>query len=137
MSSDGTTADKLPNFALPQDLEQVGSGTKLRAPRDLMSNVYFIQCNGSDGPIKIGYARRVRARLSAIQTGSPHPMTLLASFPANDGPTVERGLHYRFAALHISGEWFRSDPSLLRFIHEQAERAAHAPFYWRGRRRQP
>lgn len=78
------------------------------------SSVYFA---GSGGQIKIGWSRKVSARLAQLQTGSPIPIKLLGTMPG--GRAVERRLHEKFAHLRISGEWFTDAPELLAFIAEQ------------------
>lgn len=77
--------------------------------------VYFIRSGGPDGFIKIGVTSgRVEARLSSLQTGNPHKLTVLATI--DGGPEVELKLHRRFAAFRVDGEWFRAAPELLAFI---------------------
>ncbi len=76
--------------------------------------VYFIQ-DGPGGAIKIGVtAGSPQVRLSALQTGNPRRLELLASIPGSS--REEAALHERFAALRIQGEWFRADDRLLGFI---------------------
>lgn len=75
--------------------------------------VYFIQ--DESGPIKIGHtAGNPHSRLSAFRTGNPRDMKLLVAIPG--GAAEEAALHERFAALRVSGEWFRPDPRLIGFI---------------------
>lgn len=76
-------------------------------------SVYFIQDAG--GEIKIGFSDRdPMVRLSAMQTGNPRELRLLASIPGTRG--TEQELHARFDHVRIRGEWFRPDPFLLGFI---------------------
>lgn len=75
--------------------------------------VYFIQA-GEDGPVKIGTAEDVAARLSELQTGSPAPLQLLGY--VSGGRADEQMLHRRFAALRMRGEWFSPAPELIDFI---------------------
>lgn len=68
--------------------------------------IYFIQM-GDRGPIKIGYTRsekNLRARIAALQTGSPFPLHLRRA--ATGTRNTERILHQFFRHLHMSGEWF-------------------------------
>jgi hypothetical protein len=81
--------------------------------------VYFIQAV-QGGPIKIGVAEDVDARLSALQTGSPLPLRVLAILPSS-GRYGEAQLHQRFAATRLHGEWFEATPELLAFIAEPGE----------------
>lgn len=81
-----------------------------------MSRVYFLQCESS-GLIKIGYSSNVPARLSAIQTGSPTAIRLLAT---EDGGIEREGqLHSAFAVEWVRGEWFRPSEDLLAYIAQQ------------------
>lgn len=67
--------------------------------------VYFIGCEPMEA-VKIGRtALQPHARLSALQTGCPSPLKLLAYFPGTCDD--ERRLHEAFAPLHIHLEWFR------------------------------
>lgn len=78
-------------------------------------SVYFIQCGGAWGPIKIGTTEgNPRARLAAMQTGNPQDLRLLHAIPG--GQDTESGLHNMFAHLRIRGEWFRGDDELRGFI---------------------
>lgn len=82
--------------------------------RDLdRSDVYFVQ--QGDGHIKIGIASDVTSRISELQTGSPVPLRLLGVM-ANAGRKTEAELHRRFSSLRQSGEWFRPERELLKFI---------------------
>lgn len=72
--------------------------------------VYFIQ-SGSGGPIKIGLAIEPERRLSELQTGNPHELTLRAS--VKGGRVAERKYHRSFSEFHIRGEWFEPAPAIL------------------------
>ena len=75
--------------------------------------VYFLRF-GSDGPIKIGWARNVALRVSELQTGSPVKLHVLASQRGTEQD--ERDLHRHFAHLRLSGEWFAAEPELLDWV---------------------
>lgn len=76
--------------------------------------IYFMR-SGENGPIKIGFTGNTpMARLSALQTGNPEPLNLIAAIPGVRED--ETRLHERFAALRIKGEWFRADPELIGFV---------------------
>jgi hypothetical protein len=77
------------------------------------SSVYFADAGGQ---IKIGWSRKVAARLAQLQTGSASPIKLLGTIPGGRG--TERRLHERFAHLRLSGEWFVAAPELLAYIAE-------------------
>jgi hypothetical protein len=68
--------------------------------------VYFIQCNGDEGPIKIGMAVDPPRRLSELRIGCPYPMVLLAAVQVKDAAAEERRYHALFASQRIHGEWF-------------------------------
>jgi hypothetical protein len=74
--------------------------------------VYFITYE--NGPIKIGKARSVPNRLSALQTASAEKLFVIGVM--GGGGPKERELHETFAHLRIRGEWFRPDASLMHFI---------------------
>ena len=76
--------------------------------------VYFIQ-HGKGGDIKIGTTTsNPHVRMARLQTGTPIELKLLVAAPG--GPSEEQAMHQRFAALHVRGEWFRAEASLLGFI---------------------
>lgn len=79
------------------------------------SSVYFADAGGQ---IKIGWSKKVSARLAQLQTGSAVPIKLLGTTPG--GRAVERRIHERFAHLRLSGEWFIAAPELLAFIAQRA-----------------
>lgn len=78
------------------------------------TRIYFVQMRSPVGEIKIGLTRDLRARLNALQTGSPYPLRVLAALPGTEAE--EHELHTRFADLRLSGEWFRPEPRLLEFV---------------------
>jgi hypothetical protein len=75
------------------------------------SSVYFADAGGQ---IKIGWSKKVSARLAQLQTGSAVPIKLLATTPG--GLALERRLHKQFHHLRLSGEWFLAAPELLDHI---------------------
>ena len=75
--------------------------------------IYFIQAE-SGGPIKIGYTKDIKARLSSIQTGHPDTLILLGAFPGN--PNDEHNLHKEFKTYHVRGEWFHPVERLIEKI---------------------
>ncbi len=89
-------------------------------------SIYFIQCNGARGPIKIGKAVDPNRRLSELRIGCPYPMTLLASSVAEDADLEERRLHMVFAHLRIHGEWFECATELLSAVDENRRDAREA-----------
>lgn len=63
------------------------------------------------GVVKIGYTNNPRRRLSMLQTGQAHKLTLLRVFEG--GKPEEALLHARFAELRKSGEWFTFSAEML------------------------
>lgn len=75
-------------------------------------HIYFVE-SGEGGPIKIGVAIDVTARLKDLQVANPIPLRLLVSIRGDYDD--ERSLHRRFASERISGEWFRGDGAVRAF----------------------
>lgn len=75
--------------------------------------VYIIQCNGDDGPLKIGIAVDPQRRLSELRIGCPYPMQLLGYSPDIDPDMAERRLHAAHWKRRIHGEWFDCCDDLL------------------------
>lgn len=71
--------------------------------------LYLIEC---DGHYKIGMTTGIPTkRMSVLQSGSPHPMTLIAFFQG--AALLERVLLAQFRHLRVRGEWFLKDLSIL------------------------
>lgn len=70
--------------------------------------VYFVASDS--GPIKIGLASNVEARIKSLQTAHPFKLTLLAT--SEGGQAQERDYHTRFAAHRLHGEWFARCPDI-------------------------
>ena len=87
---------------------------------DLPGYVYFI-FNLDSNAIKIGFAKDVQKRLAALQTSSPGQLELLGVIKTQSAKTakqLEGTLHQQFAQLHISGEWFKAEKTLLNYLKE-------------------
>jgi hypothetical protein len=80
----------------------------MRKPR----RVYFIEA-GEGGPIKIGVAADVNARLRDLQVANPVDLKLIVSIPG--GYDEERALHQQFRTERVSGEWFRGNGNVRAF----------------------
>jgi hypothetical protein len=90
-----------------------------QAPKpDLTVNgyVYFVQM-GDDGPIKIGFATDVQARITTLQTSSPHELVLRKVVPGT--VAKEREFHQRFAQTRLKGEWFKPSSALSEVIGQE------------------
>lgn len=66
--------------------------------------VYLIQCHNF---VKVGYADKVETRLSALQTGCPYELHLLASWPSDSVQSDEARLHALWLKYEVRGEWFQ------------------------------
>jgi hypothetical protein len=66
--------------------------------------IYFIACEATNC-VKIGFtAASAQTRLSALRTGSPFPLKVVAEIAGQRD--AEAALHAVFAPLRMSGEWF-------------------------------
>lgn len=99
---------------LHERIEKTIYATSLSDRTSADSHVYFIQ-QGNSGPIKIGRAVDVVARIQALQTASPEPLTLLGVV-IYGGPRMEARLHRMFAADRLLGEWFAPTDYLYEVI---------------------
>ena len=77
-----------------------------------MGNIYLIRSEGTPPYLKIGIADSPEARLKALQTASPVPLTSLATW--HTLRAMERILHKEFAHLRVQGEWFKNSASIYR-----------------------
>ena len=84
--------------------------------------VYFIQA-GEDGPIKIGFAKHVGARLSTLQTDNHCELRILGV--CNGDRDCEARTHQQFRMDHIRGEWFRPTKALLNHISTLSQHPHH------------
>jgi hypothetical protein len=82
------------------------------------SSVYFAY---TAGHVKIGYSKRVSARLAQLQTGCATPIQLIGTMPG--GLAVERRVHKQFDHLRLDGEWFIAHPDLMAYVAKR--KAAH------------
>lgn len=80
--------------------------------------IYFVQCNGPDGPVKIGWvktAANLWRRMHEFSIGNPYPLSILGTII--DGTRGEEGdLHDKFNLYLIQGEWFTLSLSLQNYI---------------------
>ncbi len=81
--------------------------------------IYFIQCGGNDGPIKIGYSNNVDGRVEVLQVGCPYELKLLWKIQGTGEKEAE--IQERFKDDKIRGEWFKASKNLLAFIDEDAD----------------
>ena len=84
-----------------------GRTEKIEVPKPV--TIYFI--GPANGPIKIGFAKRLSFRLRELQLANSYPLGVLASV---EGPMLlEREYHHKFAAHRLHGEWFSRAPAIL------------------------
>ena|ERR1035437_7064974 len=86
--------------------------------------IYFLQCNGENGPIKIGYstnADTLTTRMEDFSTGNPYPLRLLGTI-THASEMDEHALQRRFASLRLRGEWFNGDYRLKAYIRQACAR---------------
>jgi len=82
-------------------------------------HIYFVQ-QGDDGPIKIGKAKGLAARVASLQCANPTPLRLLAHFSA--AGAVETALHKHFRRYRVRGEWFEPAAPILAYIERVKNR---------------
>ena len=71
-------------------------------------SVYFVRDSSSDA-IKIGRSKKVRQRVTKLQTGNLNFLELMGWLESKDDVVAERDLHQIYQAHHLSGEWFSID----------------------------
>lgn len=77
-------------------------------------SIYFIQCGGEGGPIKIGRSYRPLDRMRDLQVANPYPLALLADIWAT--ARCERQLHLHLAEHRLLGEWFHSTDAVMEVV---------------------
>jgi hypothetical protein len=90
------------------------TGRAFRYGRRGHGGVYFLQAK-TGGPIKIGIARNIVARMTEIQSSMPEELVCLGVM-LGAGRNEERRLHRFFSDSWIRGEWFRPTDDLLKWI---------------------
>ena len=80
--------------------------------------VYFIQALTAN-KLKVGISQCPESRLSAMQTGSAFPLSLVGSLDAQSrkhAADIERRIHQALRAYHIKGEWFKYSAQVREFV---------------------
>jgi len=88
------------------------------APDEKQGEIYFIQMDYI-GPIKIGWARNAKKRISILQTGNPYELRILHI--ENGTRLDEQMVHSLFSRYHIRGEWFHPDKEIIEYIDKCRE----------------
>ena len=81
--------------------------------------VYFIQCNGEHGPIKIGKSTQLGGRLEEFRVANPYPLNVLALVRLDQTwqmNLLEKRLQIRLAQHRVHGEWFEPSPPVLAVV---------------------
>jgi len=90
-----------------------GVGAPRAQPANGIGYVYFMWAADA---IKIGFSYDPVNRAAALQVGSPLHIRLILAVRRHK--KYERDLHRKFKDLRVTGEWFRPDPTLLKFIED-------------------
>jgi hypothetical protein len=81
------------------------------------SSVGFIYVAECQGMFKVGFSTAPRKRISSIQGGNPHPVTLVGVIEGSREQEAE--WHFALRDKRIHGEWFRlTDEDVSRVLHE-------------------
>lgn len=79
----------------------------------MVATVYFIAAVDA-GKIKIGRTRNISKRLSALETSSPVPLTLMHTVQYDD--ELEQRIHQHLGKYRSHGEWFHADKPVVEFV---------------------
>lgn len=90
---------------------------------DAVGMIYFIASEGQCAA-KIGFSADVRARLSDLQKGNPHRLTIIGQLRATRA--AEEALHLAIKEFRIGGEWYPDDGFALGVLEGLGEYAAAA-----------
>ncbi|MBY2986405.1 GIY-YIG nuclease family protein [Rhizobium leguminosarum] len=77
-------------------------------------SVYFMQEQGGEGLIKIGFSDLPDRRLTTVRRGEKNPVQILAVI--DGGREVERMLHAQLAVDRARGEWFRPSEAVMGMV---------------------
>lgn len=80
--------------------------------------IYAVACGQPYKAVKIGYCadNLLRTRLSALQTGNPETLYLIASCPGDR--SKEYDLQKDIKDFRIRGEWYRVCPSVMKVVSD-------------------
>lgn len=96
----------MPNPRLQHALDHIVK----RGPLRKIMHIYVMECQGF---YKVGITENVRHRVSTVQTASPFPVTLVASWRSADAKREEKRIHSLLHRYHERGEWFKLPPALV------------------------
>lgn len=89
--------------------------------------VYFI--SDGAGYIKIGRAGDPAKRLAALQTSTPHSLTIIAT--VDESVFSEKQIHDRFAHWRVRGEWFHDHEAIRAFAAAYGDLSPNVPPHFR------
>jgi len=89
--------------------------------RETMQSLYLLRCGELH---KIGIAVNVPQRVKELQTGSPHPIEVVADYRLPDARQHESFWHRRFGPCRVSGEWFALTPDDIAIFQREAIKAS-------------
>jgi hypothetical protein len=78
--------------------------------------IYFLECL-PDGPVKIGYSRKLSRRLLALTATNGSETRFLGAIPGSK--SQEQDLHDRFKHVRSHHEWYYCHIDLLQFLVQQ------------------
>jgi len=114
LADEALSVPTLPKVDLDHPLARQEALMRLRGTSPAW--VYFFYCSGA---IKIGVSTDVQKRLKNINGGNSNTIYLVGLLPGSF--QLEGELKARFDKFATSGEWFRAEPELLRFIDVNAD----------------
>jgi len=91
------------------DFDNFGS----QASIDTSGFVYLIQSDGNNF-FKIGYSKKLLARIKDIQVGNPFKIALVHRVFSLNAAELERALHKYYADYLVRGEWYELTSSMVR-----------------------
>ncbi len=91
--------------------------------------VYFARTRKA---IKIGYAKDVAKRVTALQVGNVNKLKVVLTLPGTERD--ERQIHWLFEDHRMRGEWFRPDSFVLASIDLMREEGTFTAFLERMRK---
>lgn len=77
-------------------------------------DLYFVQMDAADHPIKIGRSTATGKRLKMLRCSSPYPLTCLGLLYGEG--EWEPAWHLHFDDERMNGEWFKPSERLVRAI---------------------
>ena len=81
--------------------------------------IYFVSWENDLDVVKIGFSRSLRKRLRELCVANAHRLMIRKVLLASDALALEGGLHEKFAAHRISGEWFHLSHAIIEFLQTE------------------